>query len=207
MGRTDGSGDLHERPGRQVDLKVSEKVSLESIHKPLHLADVDSVVGAVLAVNAAPQLPGVLRVHRVHDVQRGLRGHGPGQLQVPDIAAGVAAGPQGNQPVQSGGAQDQRAKVTVEGTLEPGLDQSREGVGAAAAEQREADKVGGQRLQVLAVSVHARQPAAPRRLQSVCPERCFGMDLKSSPLESLSCCREAVLTSSFTSNTTASAYF
>lgn len=139
-----GRGDLHERPGRQVDLKMSEKVSLESVHKALHLVDVDSVVCAVLGVNAAPQLPGVLWVHRVHDVQRRLCGHGPAQLQVPDIAFGVAAGPQSSQPVHSGGVQQQHAKVTVEGVLEPGLDQGREGFGAAAAEQRKADEAGRQ---------------------------------------------------------------
>lgn len=103
--RTDGSGDLHERPGRQVNLKMFKKVSLESVHELLHLVDVDSVVCAVLCVNAAPQLPGVLRVYCVQDVQRGLRGHGPAQLQVPDVGVGMAAGPQGSQPVQSGGVQ------------------------------------------------------------------------------------------------------
>lgn len=115
---------------------MSEKVSLESVHKPLHLTDVDSVVCAVLCVNAVPQLPGILWVHCVQDVQRGLRGHGPAQLQVPDVAAGMAASPQGSQPVQSGGVQKQSAEITVKGALEPGLNESCEGFGATAAEQR-----------------------------------------------------------------------
>lgn len=123
---------------------MSEKVSLESVHKPLHLVNVDSTFCTVLGVNAVPQLPGVLRVHRVHDIQRGLRGHGPAQLQKPDVAGGMAAGPQGSQPVQSGGVQKQRTEITVKGALEPDPDERREGFRATAAEQRKADKIRGQ---------------------------------------------------------------
>lgn len=55
----------------------------------------------------------------------------------------------------------QVAEAAVEGPLEPQFDQGGERLGAAAAEERQAGEVFGERAQVVGVTVDAGEPAFP----------------------------------------------
>ena len=146
-------------------------MSLQPLHERHYLLNVNTTLLLLLLFlllltrpHTAPQLPGILRVNRVGDLQRWHNGESPDHFEVLNAGFRVAVSPKSHQPLQTGVIYFQGPKAAVKCLLEPGFDQTAEILGAAAAEERQTGEVFGKGVQVIRVAVDAGQPAAPHRL-------------------------------------------